>query len=287
MPRSSTGLVDSDGNPLMFYVYKDKGQVKYLLGEDLEKPEWFDRFGSSVIQGVGTDGNKDTLVLWLPPGSYDIWGYGTSANVVNGNFDLYAPSFRTVDFGQGTTKTEMVGSPGNASNVITVGAYNFRNNWINNINKQTLLNLPTGHISDYSSPGGKRESDKVVKPDIVAPASYTISPLSQTAGLNSETCGGDNMGRGAGDFYTTSDGKYIAWEGTSASAPFTAGVIALMLQKNNSLDAEQVREILRQTAKKGETIGATPNADWGNGMLDPEAAIKAVSPIKKKTRSRK
>lgn len=284
VPRFSAGLTDADGKPLIFYVFKHQGEVKYSLLEGLSKPDWFDDFGTNVISGSGTDGVKDTLTLWLPPGSYDLFGYGTSANVFNGNFDLYIPDFETADFGRGTTKTGMIGSPGNATNVITVGAYNFRNNWINNLNTQTVVNTPNGYLSEYSNPGGIREKDKIVKPDIVAPATFTISPLSQTAGLNGTGCDGDNMGTHAGPTRTTSNGKYISWEGTSASAPFTAGVIALMLQKNKTLDAEQVREILKQTAKKGGVIGAIPNPDWGFGMLDSAAAIKATPSIEKKNK---
>jgi len=169
-----------------------------------------------------------------------------------------------------------VGSPGNATNVITVGAYNFRGNWLNAESTETLFNMTLGTISAYSSSGGLRESDKIYKPDIAAPASYTISPLSQNAKPDSPTCNGRSMGAGYGVRHVTADGLHIAWDGTSASSPFTAGVIALMLQKNPRLDAEQVRQILTKTATKNSLVGAVPNPSWGYGMLNPAAAIKAT-----------
>ena len=46
----------------------------------------------------------------------------------------------------------------------------------------------------------------------------------------------------------TKDGKHVAWAGTSASCPYTAGVVALMLEKNPQLTANQVKQILRDTA---------------------------------------
>ncbi len=74
----------------------------------------------------------------------------------------------------------------------------------------------------------------------------------------------------------TRDGFHIAWQGTSASTPFVTGVIALMLQKNPNLDSEQVRSILKKTARTGGKVGAVPNPVWGWGMLDPEAVLKAT-----------
>ena len=84
----------------------------------------------------------------------------------------------------------------------------------------------------------------------------------------------------------TRDGFHIAWEGTSASTPYASGVIALMLQKNPNLDAEQVRQILIKTATSGGTVGAVPNTLWGWGKLNPTGAIKAT-PGPRRPRSRK
>jgi subtilisin family serine protease len=84
------------------------------------------------------------------------------------------------------------------------------------------------------------------------------------------------MAASLGKSFVTADGTHIAWNGTSASSPFTAGVIALMLQKNPMLDAEEVRQILIKTAKKGGSVGAVPNPQWGYGMLDAAAALLAT-----------
>lgn len=275
VPSAMSNLKDKAGNPLVFYLVKSEGEVKYVIRQGSEAPDDFGELTTTVNRYSTLGTTTDMLALPLPAGTYDLYGFATSAKVSGGYFDFYAPNNRVVDFGRGTTKTGMVGSPGNAANVITVGAYNFRKNWTNLSGTETVFSFDIGDISDYSSPGGRRR-DGVVKPDIAAPATYTISPLSSAAGPDSESCDGHNMGAGLGANYVTPDGKYIVWSGTSASSPFTAGVVALMLQKNSSLDAEQVRQILIKTAKKGGLIGGVPNPAWGYGMLDPAAALKAT-----------
>jgi subtilisin family serine protease len=273
-PTGNTVFVTKDGKPLTFYLFKVGKDLKYSVPQGTQIPDWFQQYMQSVLSDVQSAGDRDLLDLYLPAGSYLLWGFGASEKVVSGEFDLYAPAYYAVDFGMGTKKAGMVGSPGNAANVITVGAYNFRDSWPNDEQGNTTFNLQIGGISDYSSPGGRRR-DGVVKPDIAAPATYTLAALSGDAKPGSKACEERNMGV-AGTKFVTGNSSYIAWNGTSASSPFAAGVIALMLQKNPTLDAEQVRQILIKTARKGDTIGAVPNPEWGYGMLDPAAAIAAT-----------
>jgi minor extracellular serine protease Vpr len=274
VPSGNSPLKDTTGKPMTFFIFKTAGVVKWAPAKGLVATPDFAGYANSILTSyTPSTGGSDTILLPLPAGSYDIFGLSMSTNVVDGSFSLYAPNQSDVDFGRGTTKTGMVGSPGNAANVITVGAYDFRSTWTNKLNQQTFFNLPVGRISDYSSPGGKRR-DGIVKPDIAAPATYTISPLS--SGATAVACEGNNMGA-SGDSFVTPDGKYVAWRGTSASSPYAAGVIALMLQKNPTLDAEQVRQILIKTAGSGGEVGSVPNPNWGYGRLDPAAAIKATT----------
>ena len=275
-PVGAAVFNDKDGKPMSFSLFKADGELRYVLEDGVKKPDWFDAYLLEILGNSKFGDVNDILAVNLPPGAYRLWGFGASAKVVNGKFDFYAPNYRAVDFGIGTTKTGMIGSPGNAANVITVAAYNFRSSWLNTSGGETRFNFNIGDIADYSSPGGKRAVDGVYKPDIAAPANYTISPLAATADINSKTCEGENMATGLGKSFVTSDGTHIAWNGTSASSPFTAGVIALMLQKNPTLDAEQVRQILIKTAKKGGSVGAVPNPSWGYGMLDAAAALQAT-----------
>ena len=72
-------------------------------------------------------------------------------------------------------------------------------------------------------------------------------------------------------------GKYIRFGGTSAAGPIVAGTIALMLEVNPSLTADQVRDLLHQTATSDSFTGAVPNADWGYGKLDIQGAVAAAA----------
>ena len=273
-PLGNTVFLTKEGKPFSFYVFKSGKELKYAVQDGAQPADWFNQYIQAVLSDVQSTAGSDRLDLYLPAGSYMLWGFGANKQVMSGDFDLYAPAYYAVDFGIGTRKAGMVGSPGGAANVITVGAYNFRNSWPNDEKGDTSFNLQIGGISDYSSPGGRRR-DGVVKPDIAAPATYTLSPLSQATKPGSKACQENNLGA-AGTKFVTGNSNYVAWNGTSASSPFTAGVIALMLQKNPNLDAEQIRQILIKTARKSDTVGAVPNPEWGYGMLDPAAAIAAT-----------
>ena len=73
---------------------------------------------------------------------------------------------------------------------------------------------------------------------------------------------------------TTMDGGYVIQSGTSLATPTLSGIIALMLQKNPSLQYNQIYNILLDTAVPlGET---SPNNIFGRGRIDALAAIEEV-----------
>ena len=89
---------------------------------------------------------------------------------------------------------------------------------------------------------------------------------------------------GAGSFYSNfafnvlqnSDSNYGIQTAVSAAAPIVAGVIALMLEIDPTLTPEEIRTILRETARTDNFTGATPNSTWGYGKLDAFAAVSEV-----------
>jgi subtilisin family serine protease len=71
-------------------------------------------------------------------------------------------------------------------------------------------------------------------------------------------------------------GWYVRFGGTSGSAPIVVGTVALMLQAQPSLTADQVRQVLHSTAVSDSVTGVTPNARWGYGKLNLLAALDAL-----------
>ncbi|MDH3639692.1 MAG: S8 family peptidase, partial [Gammaproteobacteria bacterium] len=60
--------------------------------------------------------------------------------------------------------------------------------------------------------------------------------------------------------------------GTSMAAPHVAGAIALMFELHPELEATEVIEVLRETARSDGFTGGVPNDRWGAGKLDVRAA---------------
>lgn len=271
--RSSNPIFEgTDGKPAPVFIYRNNKSVECESTAALKNQAQFAQFcGSIRLEIAEPTSQSDKLQIRFPTGSYIIWGFGTGTTVKNGAFDLYlAERASKASFGMGTQKTGIVSTPGNARNALTIGSFDFRNSWLNQNGELTLYNLLIGGPSAYSSSGFRR--DGLVKPDILAPARYTISPLSKHA---KQASGGCVNSMATGDqAQFTKDGYHVAWEGTSAATPFVTGVIALMLQKNPTLDAEQVRSILKKSARSGGTIGPVPNPVWGWGMIDPAAALR-------------
>ena len=271
---TNSAFLGADGKQSAVFLTKNGSTVDCRSQTALKNQIEFDQFCASVRPSFGDGLSKsDTLQFQVPPGDYMIWGFGNGPRVPNGQFDMYlveSPQASKAAFTTGGLKTEVVGTPAGSRNAIAVGSYDFRGSWVNKLGEETYYNLTPGAASAYSNSGFRR--DGVVKPDITAPARFTISSLSLDA---QPTLGGcSNSLASSEDTHHTLDGFHIAWEGTSAASPFVAGVVALMLQKNPGMDSEQVKTILKKTARSGSKIGAVPNPQWGWGMIDPAAALR-------------
>ncbi|MFM7662098.1 MAG: S8 family peptidase, partial [Bacteroidota bacterium] len=65
--------------------------------------------------------------------------------------------------------------------------------------------------------------------------------------------------------------------GTSMASPMVAGIAALMLDANPYLSAQQVKEILMQTARQDNYTGSIPpegSNRWGAGKVNAYAAVQ-------------
>ncbi len=151
----------------------------------------------------------------------------------------------------------IVGSPGNASNAITVASYMGRASWYSGASGYFTL-TPQESISSFSSQGPR--VDGVQKPEIAGSGQNVISSRS----ADSAPAATDII---AGTTY------YVKNQGTSMSSPGVAGAVGLLLQANPTLTAAQVKSRLTANARMDGATGAVPNMRWGYGKLDIYKAV--------------
>ncbi|HEX9108318.1 MAG TPA: S8 family serine peptidase, partial [Longimicrobiales bacterium] len=162
----------------------------------------------------------------------------------------------------------VVGNPGSARSVVTVGAFTTRTSWRSAGGSFHFVDsTPLGDIADFSSAGPT--ADGRAKPDIAAPGAAVVSSLSHNA-------------TGVAAPLITADGQHWALEGTSMATPQATGAVALLLQANPTLSADQVKAILRLSATQdGFTArtygGGSPQDFWGAGKLNVRAALAAMN----------
>ncbi|MEN8250971.1 MAG: S8 family peptidase [Bacteroidota bacterium] len=147
--------------------------------------------------------------------------------------------------GNSGSGTYTVGSPGAASEAITVGAV-------------AEWSAPEGspnhsegvYLASFSS-RGPTEDDRT-KPDIVAPG------VSITAAKSGST------------------DIYVAYSGTSMATPFVSGTVALALEagETNGLIPAEVKQKIMSTAKDCGPTGL--DNDWGAGLIDGYALVSEI-----------
>lgn len=140
-----------------------------------------------------------------------------------------------------------IDTPGIDPLVITVGSLNDNN----------TLTTDDDVVSDFSS-RGPTIKDKLQKPDVISPGTNIISLRSPCSTI-------DILNRGS-----KVDKYYTSLSGTSMATPICAGVVALLLQADDSLTPDNVKNFLTSSATKLEGIDV--NAQ-GFGVIN---AVKAL-----------
>ncbi len=202
------------------------------------------------------------LTITGASGRYDLWLYdATMPAELSSGFDF----------------TRLVAIPATAKNVIAVGSWVSKKNWTdldNNI--LGYSGLTVGAASDFSNPGPTR--DGRVKPDVCAPGQM----IGSTYSADAPPTGTNSIFKGTTQFpnaFVLRDNRHAIGNGTSFAAPLIAGGVALMLQRNNSLDADQIRKALITTANTDNFTGAAPNDKWGYGKADLLAALGTFTSV--------
>ena len=194
------------------------------------------------------------------PGHFDAYISGT----IKDTAAVFEPGVATFE--------ELVCYPGNAENVLTVGSYDFNPFFEKDGNQlrigvevpesDELAPMTIGDVSGYSSPGLTRLGR--LKPDFTAPGQWWTAAGS--ADVEDKA------------LYETS-GRYTLFNGTSAATPYSAGVMALKLEKNPKLTLSQVRALMDKHLKEDPFTGSLPNPTWGRGKLSLPAITAILKEI--------
>jgi subtilisin family serine protease len=123
--------------------------------------------------------------------------------------------------------------------------------------------LKEGGLSPFSSLGPTRIGDQ--RPDIAAPGQFITAALAAGSHLAKDSRLASRR---------DAKGHYITIQGTSMAAPFVAGAIALMLEREPRLDPAEIRQRLRATASRDESIGRVWHRGFGYGRIDVAELLK-------------
>lgn len=155
-----------------------------------------------------------------------------------------------------------ISEPGNATRVITVGAYVTKTKWTSVVGEQTAEG-EVGSLAAFSSRGPTR--DGRLKPDLAAPGAWIVSVRSQNAV--------------PAPWLTLPGGLYAMLLGTSMAAPHVTGAAALLFSRKPNLTWSEVKDALISGARADAQVGVAPNPAWGAGKLDiPRAAQLVAGP---------
>ncbi|MCJ7933310.1 MAG: S8 family peptidase [Chryseobacterium sp.] len=222
-------------------------------------------FTATMYNYWGSDNNKRYVQLVVSrvsgstancQGTYTLEITNNGTQQINTHGWLYTQGVATTL--QNGDNEYIVGSPGNASNAITVASYLGRGSWYSSVGGY-LTTTPQELISSFSAQGPR--VDGFQKPDIAASGQNVISARS------------GNSAPGTTDIIAGTD-YYVKNQGTSMSSPGVAGAVGLLLQANPALTAAQVKSRLTTNARKDGATGNTiPNARWGYGKLDIYKAV--------------
>ena len=255
-------------------------------------------FYESAMDGLNwVIDNKDTAWAGVENESFGIdiislsWGITSHENGGSDGSDMFSQVLDeatlagvtvSVAAGNDGSNNDGLSGMGSSSLSITVGALD---------DKNTVDRADDG-IASYSSRGPRRDNNdgnpyNEMKPDISAPGTNIIQAEACYA---SGSCYNRLPGQDAAD-----NGYSGRGSGTSYAAPAVTGVIALIIEANPELNPLEIREILRLTAERRETLSSADgegveegpwatypeldpywNRHFGWGMADAYEAVQSA-----------
>ena len=249
-------------------IWRDGTTLKnalHLRYFNSEQTELFDvMWGTTIESDRGTEHQESKTNQIIPSGTYVYYlkVQNTSSSTVS--FHIYEfwndghVTFQSPD------PAYTVGSPAVADHAIAVAAFTSRNGWTDYNGSPQSWGMTQNEICSFSSQGPR--IDGIQKPEIAAPGAAIIS-MRDTDYLTTPSyrwVDDDGIVGGGVDYYVNL--------GTSMACPVVAGAAALLLQKTPTLTPQQLYDAITGNAATDAYTGACPNATWGYGKLDVNAA---------------
>ncbi|WP_230203246.1 S8 family serine peptidase [Parafrankia discariae] len=155
-----------------------------------------------------------------------------------------------------------VGTPATSERCIAVGSSISKTGYLGRLGNVNSAGLTVGHMSGFSSVGPTRAG--ILKPDIAAPGQFITAALADGSEMAMRPDYAELIHPTA---------PYITIQGTSMAAPFIAGLIALMLQREPKLTPEEIRHRFRVTSRRDQVTGPVWNPRFGLGKIDAAALL--------------
>ncbi|MCC7535190.1 MAG: S8 family serine peptidase, partial [Deltaproteobacteria bacterium] len=160
-------------------------------------------------------------------------------------------------------ETALVGFPGAAAGVVSVGAVVSREGaGIVPGTPMEPVSWPPARAS-FSSAGPS--FDARPEPDVVAPGRWVTTALASGSRYATDPV-----------YATYRHDDRIALAGTSMSAPLVAGALALVLARHPDLDADDLAALVRASARGATSPGAAFDPELGAGVLAVAALLDAA-----------
>jgi subtilisin family serine protease len=180
-----------------------------------------------------------------------------NAQTTDANVDVWAldgDGGTEIGFTSNVEDARKIGSPGCALSAVTVAAFTTKVRWISSDGRPLTVGLSLGDISDFSSEGPLRNDTR--KPDVTAPGAMIASALSSASSPKP----GFKL-----------SGPFLVEAGTSMATPFIAGMVALLLERDPTLDPARVKSLLQSNSRVPGKSAGTFHAKWGFGLIDATA----------------
>lgn len=223
------------------------------------------QFNSTYFFGLKLVG----LRIYGKSGKIHMWNIGQGAGAPFTD-TLASSQIVLADYTKGDFESSLREIGGTGEAVISVGAYTTMNEYTNVNGTKVNINMPApeGAIAPFSSRGPA--GDGRMKPDITAPGNVVASAFSSFDQFSPREAIVANVRKDNKDY------PFGVYEGTSMAAPMVCGTVALMLQANKNLTPEEVKALLKKTARTDAFTGTIPTEGsntWGWGKLNAYQAV--------------